>query len=139
MLAEKSLLSLVPSFDDFPYTIRIVTEVLSSNGSTSITFEVKDNVNTRASRVLTIAINPSITIGTSSLYNGEVGHTYGQSLTAAGGNNQYSWSIKTGGDSPGRIYRGGEGEDCLPIFDPPPERREWIKLFHKPDNCISRR
>jgi len=36
MLVEKALLHLVPSFDDFPYTIRIVTEILSSNGSTSM-------------------------------------------------------------------------------------------------------
>jgi polyribonucleotide nucleotidyltransferase len=36
MLAERSLLPLIPSFDDFPYTIRIVTEILSSNGSTSM-------------------------------------------------------------------------------------------------------
>jgi len=36
MLAEKALMPLVPSFDEFPYTIRIVTEILSSNGSTSM-------------------------------------------------------------------------------------------------------
>jgi polyribonucleotide nucleotidyltransferase len=36
MLAEKALLPVIPSFDEFPYTIRIVTEVLSSNGSTSM-------------------------------------------------------------------------------------------------------
>lgn len=36
MLAEKSLLPLIPSFEEFPYTIRIVTEILSSNGSTSM-------------------------------------------------------------------------------------------------------
>ena len=36
MLAEKALLPVIPSFDDFPYTIRIVTEILSSNGSTSM-------------------------------------------------------------------------------------------------------
>jgi polyribonucleotide nucleotidyltransferase len=36
MLAEKALVNLVPSFEEFPYTIRIVTEVLSSNGSTSM-------------------------------------------------------------------------------------------------------
>jgi len=35
MLAEKALLPVVPSFDEFPYTIRIVSEVLTSNGSTS--------------------------------------------------------------------------------------------------------
>jgi polyribonucleotide nucleotidyltransferase len=34
-LAEKALLSLIPSEEEFPYTIRLVSEVLSSNGSTS--------------------------------------------------------------------------------------------------------
>ena len=36
MLAEKALLSLVPDFEEFPYTMRVVTEILSSNGSTSM-------------------------------------------------------------------------------------------------------
>jgi polyribonucleotide nucleotidyltransferase len=36
MLAERALLSLIPSFEQFPYTIRIVSEILSSNGSTSM-------------------------------------------------------------------------------------------------------
>lgn len=34
-LAEKALLPVIPSVEDFPYTIRLVSEVLSSNGSTS--------------------------------------------------------------------------------------------------------
>ena len=36
VLAEKALLPLIPSSEDFPYTIRIVSEILSSNGSTSM-------------------------------------------------------------------------------------------------------
>lgn len=36
MLAEKALLPVIPAIDKFPYTIRIVTEVVSSNGSTSM-------------------------------------------------------------------------------------------------------
>lgn len=36
ILAEKGLLPVIPSPDEFPYTIRIVTEVVSSNGSTSM-------------------------------------------------------------------------------------------------------
>ncbi|MDO8663787.1 MAG: polyribonucleotide nucleotidyltransferase, partial [Candidatus Wildermuthbacteria bacterium] len=36
MLAEKALLPLIPSVDQFPYTIRVVSEVLSSNGSSSM-------------------------------------------------------------------------------------------------------
>jgi len=35
-LAEKSLKPIIPDKDDFPYTIRIVSEVLSSNGSSSM-------------------------------------------------------------------------------------------------------
>lgn len=34
-LAEKALLQVIPSGDEFPYTIRVVSEVLSSAGSTS--------------------------------------------------------------------------------------------------------
>ena len=35
-LAERALVPVVPSEEDFPYTIRLVSEVLSSNGSTSM-------------------------------------------------------------------------------------------------------
>jgi len=35
-LAEKALLPLIPSKDDFPYTIRVVSETLGSNGSSSM-------------------------------------------------------------------------------------------------------
>ncbi|MFA5651996.1 MAG: polyribonucleotide nucleotidyltransferase [Candidatus Paceibacterota bacterium] len=35
-LAEKALLPMIPSNKDFPYTIRLVSEALSSNGSTSM-------------------------------------------------------------------------------------------------------
>ena len=34
-LAENALLPMIPSEEEFPYTIRVVSEVLSSNGSTS--------------------------------------------------------------------------------------------------------
>ena len=35
-LAEKALKNLIPSKDDFPYTLRVVSEILSSNGSSSM-------------------------------------------------------------------------------------------------------
>jgi len=34
-LVEKALQAVIPALEDFPYTIRVVSEVLSSNGSTS--------------------------------------------------------------------------------------------------------
>ncbi|MEK7635880.1 MAG: polyribonucleotide nucleotidyltransferase [Patescibacteria group bacterium] len=35
-LAEKAVKAIIPSQDEFPYTIRVVSEILSSNGSTSM-------------------------------------------------------------------------------------------------------
>jgi len=35
-LAERALLPLIPGREDFPYTIRVVSEILSSNGSSSM-------------------------------------------------------------------------------------------------------
>ncbi len=35
-LAERALLPVVPSYEQFPYSMRVVSEVLSSNGSTSM-------------------------------------------------------------------------------------------------------
>ena len=34
-LAERALMPVLPSVDEFPYTIRVVSEIMSSNGSTS--------------------------------------------------------------------------------------------------------
>jgi polyribonucleotide nucleotidyltransferase len=35
-LAERALQSVLPAFDEFPYTIRIVSDILESNGSSSM-------------------------------------------------------------------------------------------------------
>lgn len=35
-LAERALLPVIPAVEDFPYTLRVVSEILSSNGSTSM-------------------------------------------------------------------------------------------------------
>jgi len=35
-LAERSVASVVPEYDDFPYTIRVVSDILESNGSSSM-------------------------------------------------------------------------------------------------------
>ncbi len=36
MLGERAMSAILPPFEDFPYTIRVVSEVLASNGSTSM-------------------------------------------------------------------------------------------------------
>jgi polyribonucleotide nucleotidyltransferase len=35
-LAERALIQIMPDFEDFPYTVRIVSEILESNGSSSM-------------------------------------------------------------------------------------------------------
>jgi polyribonucleotide nucleotidyltransferase len=35
-LAERALLAVIPSLEEFPYTLRLVSEIMSSNGSTSM-------------------------------------------------------------------------------------------------------
>ena len=35
-LAERALVPVIPAEEDFPYTLRLVSEVLSSNGSSSM-------------------------------------------------------------------------------------------------------
>lgn len=35
-LAERAILAVIPAQDEFPYTVRVVSEILSSNGSTSM-------------------------------------------------------------------------------------------------------
>ena len=36
MLAERALTQVVPSYEDFPYTLRVVSDILESNGSSSM-------------------------------------------------------------------------------------------------------
>ena len=40
-LAERALLPVLPSVDEFPYVIRVVSEVVSSNGSTSMAIDLR--------------------------------------------------------------------------------------------------
>ena len=35
-LAERALVPMVPSIEEFPYTIRVVSDILESNGSSSM-------------------------------------------------------------------------------------------------------
>ena len=37
-LAERALLAVLPTEEEFPYTMRLVSEVISSNGSTSVSY-----------------------------------------------------------------------------------------------------
>ena len=50
-LGEKAILPMIPSQEEFPYTIRVVSEILSSNGSTSMAATCASSLSLMASGV----------------------------------------------------------------------------------------
>lgn len=64
-------------------------------GTTSFTVQVSDGI-TKATRVLSITVNPPLTITTTSLPASHVSVAYSQTLAASGGNGIYTWSISGG-------------------------------------------
>jgi prepilin-type N-terminal cleavage/methylation domain-containing protein len=72
----------------------------TAGGPNSLTFQVTDNASPAhavATRVLTITVNPALSITTASpLANGVVGTSYNALLTATGGTTPYAWSISSG-------------------------------------------
>ena len=68
----------------------------TAGGPTSITFQVTDSTSAIATKSLSITINTSPSISTSSLPNGTVGAAYAQNLAVTGGTPPYTWSISSG-------------------------------------------
>ena len=67
-------------------------------GLSNPTFSVTDGIDT-ATRVLSIKINPTLVVSSSSIPSGDPGISYSQTLAASGGSGSYTWSI-TGGTLP---------------------------------------
>ena len=68
----------------------------TAGGPTSVTFKVTDSTGATATKALSITINASPSISTSSLPNGTVGVAYSQTLAATGGTTPYTWTIASG-------------------------------------------
>ena len=62
-LAERSLIPVLPSVEDFPYTIRVVSEVLESNGSSSMASVCAGSMSLMAAGVPTKASVAGIAMG----------------------------------------------------------------------------
>jgi len=73
-----------------------ITGTPTTAGTASFTAKVTDNVAATASKALSIVINASISITTSSLPNGSVGTAYNQTLARSGGTSPFTWSISSG-------------------------------------------
>jgi hypothetical protein len=69
-------------------------------GAFAFTVQASDTTSFSVSRVLSITINPPLTITTPLLPNGNTGVAYSLALTATGGNSPYSWSLQAGSSLP---------------------------------------
>ena len=88
-------LRVVPPMD----TSGVITGMPTVVGISSFTAQVTDNVGATATKLLSITVNPRLTITTPSLPAGKLGVLYSQILGASGGTTPYTWLI-TGGSLP---------------------------------------
>ena len=70
-LAEKALLPVIPDKESFPYTIRLVSEILSSNGSSSMASTCGSNLALLDAGVPTKSVIGGISVGIVIGENGE--------------------------------------------------------------------
>ncbi|MBI4906336.1 MAG: putative Ig domain-containing protein [Acidobacteria bacterium] len=73
------------------------TPTTTTGSPFNFTVQVTDSGNATATKPLSIAVNPALSITTNSLAAGTVGTAYNQTLTASGGSGiGYAWSVATG-------------------------------------------
>jgi len=73
----------------------VISGIPTIVGTSTFTVRSTDGI-TAATQLISIKINPVLTITTTSLLNGDVGVAYLQTLTASGGSGIYIWSISAG-------------------------------------------
>jgi len=75
----------------------VISGTPNAAGGTDFLAAVTDSSSRVATQSLSIAIDPALTVTTTSLPNGVVGVAYTTTLAASGGNAPYTWSISSGG------------------------------------------
>jgi len=73
-----------------------ITGTPTTSGTSSFTARVTDNAAATATKALSIVINATPSITTSSLPGGTVGTAYNQTLAASGGTTPLTWSLSSG-------------------------------------------
>jgi len=86
-----------------------ITGTPTAAGTSSFTARVTDNVGATATKALSIAINPAVSITTASLPADTVGVAYNQTLAATGGTGALAWSISSGSLPAGLSIVAGTG------------------------------
>jgi len=82
-------------------TAGVISGTPTNSGTSNFTVRVTDSGSRTATQVLSIAINGSLTITTTSLPSGVLGSPYSFTLVASGGTTPYTWMIATGSLPPG--------------------------------------
>ncbi len=65
-------------------------------GPNSFTVQLKDSSNATVKQALSIQVNPSVTVSTTTLPGGTAGVAYSQALTATGGLPPFQWTLASG-------------------------------------------
>ncbi len=81
----------------------------TTTGKIYFSVKVTDSNGTMATDALTLQINPTLSVSTPSLPDGEVGVAYSQTLAAADGVDKYVWSISKGSLPDGLTLDGNSG------------------------------
>jgi len=77
-------------------TAGVISGVPSSSGTSSFTIQATDSTGKSVSQNLSITINSTLLVTTSSLPLATIGSAYSQTLAATGGRVPYTWSITSG-------------------------------------------
>ncbi len=83
--------------------------IATTSGTTSFTVQVTDAQSFSAIQILSLTVNPSIAITTTSLNSGAQHVVYSANLVASGGTYPYHWAIAAGSLPPGLSLDGGAG------------------------------
>jgi hypothetical protein len=74
----------------------ILSGTPTTAGSSTFNVQVSDGASRTDTQALTVTVNSSLSIGTTSLPGGTTGTNYSQQLVAAGGASAYTWSLTSG-------------------------------------------
>jgi alpha-tubulin suppressor-like RCC1 family protein len=73
----------------------VVSGTPTAIGTTSVTFTIHDANAKTATKVLSMVVNPAVSVSTTSLAAGVVGTSYSQTLAGADGTSPYTWTSTT--------------------------------------------